>query len=159
MTTDPSRTVNIFAVDLNSVTGATSLRHLFAASPADTPFGRFRQIVGKRAGVLFEGLAVKGVTRELMVRLEDGTNLNHAPVPSGPVTANGLIAGQYVAPLGEIIFPENKLGGDPLVPNNFECVAFLQLGSGPFESGSPAVGRLAPWPGGAAAPAAVTCGP
>ncbi len=159
MTTDPSRTVNIYAVDVNPVSGTTSLRRLFFTSPGDAPFGRFRHIVGKRAGVLFEGLAIKGVTRELMVRLEDGTNLTHAQIPSGPTTANGLVAGQYVAPVGEIIFPENKLGGDPLVPNNFECVAFLQAGSGPFESGSPAVGRLAPWPGGTAAPTAVTCGP
>lgn len=159
MTTDPSRAVAIYAVDLNPVTGASSLRRLAITPAQDAPFGRFRHIVGKRAGVLFEGAAVKGVTRELMVRIEDGTNLNHVPVPSGPTTANGLVAGQYVAPVGEIIFPENKLAGDPQVPANFECVAFLQAGSGPFETGSPAVGRLLPWPGGLAAPSTISCGP
>ena len=159
MTTDPSRAVGIYAVDIDPGTGVTSLRRLAITAPGDAPFGRYRHIVGKRAGVLFEGAAVKGVTRELMVRLEDGTNLTHAQVPTGPTTAHGLVAGQYVAPVGEIIFPENKLGGDPLVPANFECVAFLQQGSGPFEGGSPPVGRLSPWPGGVAAPTTVTCGP
>jgi hypothetical protein len=99
------------------------------------------------------------VTRELMVRLDDGTDLNGAPVPVGPLNANGVVAGQYVAPVGEIIFPENKLVGDPLVPANFECVAFLQLGTGPLDGTGPIVGRLSPWPGGAAAPTTLTCGP
>lgn len=157
MTTDPSRAVAIYAIDLNPLSGAPSLRRLAITSPQDVPFGRFRHIVGKRAGVLFQGASVKGVTRELMVRLVDGPD--PVTVPNSPLTANGLVAGQYVAPVGEIIFPENKQGGDPLVPANFECIAFLQLGSGPFESGSPPVGRLSPWPGGATAPSSVTCGP
>ena len=159
ITTDPSRSVGIYAIDVNPVTGNTSLRRLFTSVPANVPFGRFRTIVGKRAGVLFKGAVVKGVTRELMVRLDDGTNLEGQPVPTGPTTANGLVAGQYVAPVGEIIFPENKQGGDPLVPANFECVAFLQLGSGPLEGTGPVVGRLSPWPGGPAAPTALNCGP
>jgi hypothetical protein len=159
MTTDPSRSVVIYAIDVNPVTGAESLRRLALTSPQDAPFGRFRHIVGKRAGVLTSASGLKGVTRELMVRISDGTNLEGQPVPSAPTAANGVVAGQYVAPVGEIIFPENKLAGDPLVPNNFECVAFLQLGSGPLDGTGPVVGRMSPWPGGPAAPTNLFCGP
>jgi len=165
-TTDPSRNVEIYAIDVNPVTGEQLLRLLNVVRPQSVPFGRFRLIVGKRAGILFDRNSVpKGATRELMVHIAntDGSTLDGEPVPTKPKIAHGLIAGQYVAPVGEYIFPENTVHGDPLVPNNFECVAFLQLGSGPLNTNdrtnpTPIVARLSPWPG-PTAKIEVDCGP
>ena len=42
--------------------------------------------------------------------------------------ANGLYAGQYLAPVGEFIFPENVKAGDPVVPNNLWDLSFLYYG-------------------------------
>jgi hypothetical protein len=58
-----------------------------------------------------------------------------------PVThANGLVAGQYLAPVFEYIFPEGVKPGDPVVPNDFWHLPFLVNGEGP------GVGPLAPTP-------------
>ncbi len=95
-------------------------------------------------------------------RVADGPALDGQPVPDGPLFAHGLVAGQYVAPFGEFIFPENKLIGDPILPDNFECLPFLLLGSGPLvttvQTGGPLVGPLDPWPDVGLAPGAVSCG-
>ena len=45
--------------------------------------------------------------------------------------ANGLNTGQYVAPVFNIIFPENVVAGDPIVPNDFWDYNFLVSGEGP----------------------------
>lgn len=159
-TTDPSRNVELYAIDVNPVTGAETLRLLNVVRPQSVPFGRFRLTVGKRAGILFDAAGnVKGATRELMARVQNGPSLQGQPVPE-PVPPAVQVAGQYVAPVGEYIFPENTVLGDPLVPNNFECLAFLQLGSGPLTTNGhsgPVVSRLAPWPGPFAAPGPVNC--
>jgi hypothetical protein len=63
------------------------------------------------------------------------------------VTTNGLLAGQYQAPIFEFLFPENAGVGNPIVPNNFEDFPFLALGSGPLNGAGPIVGQLNPWPG------------
>ena len=74
-----------------------------------------------------------------------------APVVGAPVgttakclerapAANGLFSGQYLAPVGEYIFPENVVAGDPLVPFNFWNLGFLMNGEGP------GTGRLQPTP-------------
>jgi hypothetical protein len=69
----------------------------------------------------------------------------------------------YYAPVGEYLFPENDMPGDPLVPFNFECLAFAQQGTGPLTTNGrvtgPVAGRLSPWPGAADAPTSVFCGP
>ncbi|MGF6199038.1 hypothetical protein [Pseudomonas laurylsulfatiphila] len=44
--------------------------------------------------------------------------------------ANGLIAGQYVAPVFEFIFPEGVKPGDPVVPNDFWHLPFIRNGEG-----------------------------
>jgi hypothetical protein len=44
--------------------------------------------------------------------------------------ANGLYTGQYFAPVGEYIFPENVVAGDRLVPFNFWSLNFLASGEG-----------------------------
>jgi hypothetical protein len=129
-----------------------------------SPLGRFRHILGARANALFDSADnLKGATRELMARVAASPNLDGDPVPDAPLFAHGLVAGQYVAPFGEFIFTENKVIGDPILPNNFDCLPFLLLGSGPLttivDTGGPNVGPLNPWPDIIPAPAAVQCGP
>jgi hypothetical protein len=53
--------------------------------------------------------------------------------------ANGLMAGQYSAPVFEYIFPEGTKPGDPVVPNDFWHLPFLRFGDG-------MVGPLIPTP-------------
>jgi hypothetical protein len=62
-----------------------------------------------------------------------------ACVAAAPVVANGLVAGQYAAPVFEYIFPENVKPGDPIVPNDFWHLPFIRNGEGD-------VGPLAPSP-------------
>ncbi|WP_143515912.1 hypothetical protein [Pseudomonas sp. R37(2017)] len=58
--------------------------------------------------------------------------------------ANGLVAGQYVAPVFEFIFPEGVKPGDPVVPNDFWHLPFIRNGEGANTPGG--VGPLAPTP-------------
>src|SRR5262249_37734337 len=81
--------------------------------------------------------------RELRVRNTTGT--------VGTPTPNGLLAGEYTAPIFEFLFSEPAPAGgiDPL-PANFWDLQFLAQGSGPYtgrlgQSGT--LGQLSPWPG------------
>ena len=64
------------------------------------------------------------------------------------VSGNGLLYGQYQAPILEYLFPENQ-PGTPVPANNFEAFPFLTKGSGPLPGGlaTDIVGQLSPWPG------------
>jgi len=58
------------------------------------------------------------------------TTINQAALDAcfanAPTFANGLKAGQYVAPVFEYIFPENVKPGDVLVPNDLWHLPFLR---------------------------------
>ena len=160
--TDPSRDLNIYAIDVNPATGAKTLRFLGKPNKRQGALGRYRLILGRNAGALKVGGVTLGAPRELIITFDkgDGTNFNGLPAPTGPLAANGLVWGQFTAPVGEYLFPENIVMGEPRIPNNFECLSFLQLGSGPLTTRGltgPNVGRLTPWPGAAAGPSAVVC--
>ncbi len=163
VTTDPSRSIELYAIDVDSA--GNSMLRLFNTVPAQpAPLGRFRHILGARANALFDkNNVLKGASRELMARVATSPNIDGSPVPDAPVFAHGLVAGQYIAPFGEFIFTENKVIGDPILPNNFDCLPFLLKGSGPLtttaETGGPNVGPLNPWPDIIPAPASVNCGP
>jgi hypothetical protein len=62
--------------------------------------------------------------------------------------ANGLQAGQYIAPVFEYIFPENVKPGDGLVPFDFWHLPFLRFGEGATTQSAigPSVGPLEPAP-------------
>jgi hypothetical protein len=172
VTTDPSRDVELYAIDVDP--DGNSILRIFNTVPVQpAPLGRFRHILGARANALFDSAGnLKGATRELMARVvasAESDNLDGDPLPTGPVVAHGLVAGQYVAPFGEFIFTENKVIGDPILPNNFDCLPFLLLGSGKLTTivdsdglnvgPPPNVRSLDPWPDIIPAPAAVNCGP
>jgi hypothetical protein len=59
---------------------------------------------------------------------------------AAPVVANGLVAGQYSAPVFEYIFPENVKAGDVPIPYDTWQLPFLVNG----ESGAPALNPT-PW--------------
>jgi len=59
--------------------------------------------------------------------------------------ANGLTAGQYLAPDFAFIFPENAKPGQPIVPNDFWHMGFLRNGEGTSAVG-PSTGPLTPSP-------------
>lgn len=164
VTTDPSRSIELYAIDVDAATGDTTLRIFNTVPTEPNPLGRFRLILGQRANALFikDTDVLVGAPRELMVRVARGPDLDGQPVPEAPLFAHGLVAGQYVAPFGEFIFTENKVIGDPILPNNFDCLPFLLFGSGPLTTTGPTgpvVGPLNPWPDIIPAPVDVSCGP
>ncbi len=149
--TDPSRTVNIYALDILP-TQTPKVRLLHSTAKVQAVFGRFRWITGKQAGTLFDATGtVRGATRELMARIDssgvlaDGTSI---PSPPAPSIANGLTPGVYIAPVGEYIFPEpTGVQGRSLPALNFQCLAFLVNGWALPDEGSPNIPPLSPWPG------------
>jgi len=133
-TSDPTRLIDIYALDINPCTGVATERLLGITDPGAQPVrGRFRFVLN---GGLFAP-----PTRDMLVRSRTGVLRN---------VANGLDAGQYRLPDFTFIFPENFTLGDPIIPNNFQDLPFLAQGSGPLGgpgSGGPIVGQLDPWPG------------
>ncbi|MBX3123030.1 MAG: hypothetical protein KF854_08120 [Nitrospira sp.] len=148
-TTDPSRRVSIYAVDVVPG-GVPKVRLLHSTEKDQAVFGRFRYVPPLTAATLFDFNGnLKGATRELMVRIDDPAPLSDgSDVPSAPKAAHGLTAGIYVAPVGEYIFPEPtgvQGGAQPAL--NFQCLAFLANGWALPDSGLPNIPRLTPWPG------------
>jgi hypothetical protein len=56
------------------------------------------------------------------------TTLDNCFASHQTLVANGLVAGQYSAPVFEYIFPENTKPGDPIVPNDLWHLPFLVNG-------------------------------
>lgn len=153
--TDPSKAVDVFAVDfLSTGTGVERSPALLSVGPMNRPpFGRWR-LVRDRSNFL-------PPPREIRVRV--------AGIPPGQVSvatvANGLIPGEFSAPVAEYIFPEGTVFGQPEVPLNFENLCFLLKGTGPLTTlgrGStappgPPVLVLSPWPNSGHIQPQVTC--
>lgn len=168
--TDPSAIVDIFAMDVDQLTGVTNDRLLANSNPAGPP------VIGR---VKFQPAAgaYPPATRNMRIVSRALCNSNtlpcYYPQAGGlnPITgeefspaeeaANGLKYGQYNAPNFEFIFPENLSLGDQIVPNNLQDLAFLYCGSGPLTTptapatGAPVVGPLNPSPWAAPMPAPV----
>jgi hypothetical protein len=165
-TTDSSQLVDIFAVDVNPVTGIPSHRFYVTADPFGPPVAAIK---GRARVRSFIGNFLPP-TREMAV--SSRTLTGGAPVdgvlPTMALTANGLKAGYYKAPTFAFILPENLGLGNPQVPIPFEEFPFVVNGFGPYApSGITAastaqattvVGQLTPWPGTNAPPAGNTIG-
>lgn len=149
--------IGVYALDslpTDAVAGVRRSRKLVSAQRVQAPFGRFRFEIAKAPALLPNGF---GATREILVRIDDpkplmdGTIIPDKTNSPGLVKANGLIAGQYFAPVGEYLFPEGLVMGAPPPPANFQCLSFLTIGW--TVVGLPPIAQLAPWPGAATPPA------
>ncbi len=90
----------------------------------------------------------------------DGTANPASQIPGTPSarrSANGIFYGQYHAPIGEYIFPEN-VPGQPIPENNFNTLDFLAYGGYQSFTGVQA-GVLNPWPSNVPAPQRVCATP
>jgi hypothetical protein len=158
-TTDPTNLVDLFALDQDPVTGVVSERHLSTQSAmATAQLGRFR-MAGNFGGVFLPPTRMyRAVSRTLCADTTGPYSTCHLEGngdPSRHTFANGLIAGSYSLPNFDFIFAENLAFGQPVVPNNFQDLAFLYCGSGPLDgpgTQSPVVGQLDPAPWGAPMP-------
>ena len=138
-TTDFSAPVILSAVDVNACTGEAvdrvwTVQGVDPGAPTGAVAGRWRFVP---AAPLFDlkGFPFLPPTREVHAVSMSGTTL----------TMNGLSAGEYTSPIGEFILPENRDIGTPIVPGNFETMAFLAQGSGLRDGAF--TGQLSPWPG------------
>jgi hypothetical protein len=165
-TTDSTQLVDIFAVDVNPVTGIPSHRFYVTADPSGPPVAAVKNRARIRT---FIGNFLPP-TREMAVStraLTGGVPVDTV-LPTMALTANGLKAGYYKAPTFAFILPENFAIGNPQVPIPFEEFPFVVNGFGPYApSGITAastaqaavtVGQLNPWPGLNAPTAANTVG-
>ena len=164
-TTDVQTPVDIYYVDVDSVTGAAHSRWVSPyeltgeCNPAVLPMpancygisgGITTQFTGpspERARVRTPkapALLLSQPPRNVRVAVRSlcvpqlnaaGTALDQAALDAcfanAPLQANGLVAGQYAAPVFEYIFPENVRPGDLLVPLDFWHLPFLRNGEGP----------------------------
>ncbi len=174
MMTDPSRNVHIYGIDTDAITGATTDRNygtigVDPGPPNGAVKGRWRF---RPPCLTFGSVPTKPQTQCVMnadntflpVTREMRSVIEGAWVPGQTTTAaNGLIYGQYHAPIFLYIFPEN-VPGSPIVPNNFNTIPFLTDG-GYTTGGGTIVHQLNPWPdtiipqGGCQAPTVNTGGP
>ncbi|MBZ5490875.1 MAG: hypothetical protein LAO76_08090 [Acidobacteriia bacterium] len=174
--TDTSRVVHLYGIDLNPSTGAPSDRDwgTIGVDPgptigAATGRWRYRPPCGLTVPTPsnFKDCTPPPSNSYLPPTREVRAVVEGAWTPGGPQTtyANGIIAGQYHAPMADYRFPEN-LPGKPVVENNFNSIPFLAAG-GYTSSAGTLVKVLDPWPSSTppppppctVAPVAVTGGP
>ena len=136
--TDTSRVVHLYGIDLNPATGATSDRDWGTigvdpgpAKGAATGRWRYRPPCGLTVPdpTNFKDCTGPPTNSYLPPTREVRAVVEGAWTPAGPQTtyANGIIAGQYHAPMADYRFPEN-LPGKPVVENNFNSIPFLSAG-------------------------------
>lgn len=139
-TTDPSRRVEVFLID---VAGSNETERLLTTlTPSSVAqIGRIRITLPAKANFL-------PITRDVRIRIEGHTSVK---------VLNGLDSGQYTAPVSEYIYPENTRFGKPRFPVSvpFENFCFLKNGGGLLgtlgrdtlpDASRPLIGRLSPFP-------------
>jgi hypothetical protein len=136
------------SVDPGPPTGAAKGRWRFR--PPCDPFGTVEAKPDKQC-VMNQANTFLPPTREVRAVIgasADGTKAAAFVAPitvASPTTANGIVYGQYHAPIGEYIFPEQLPGMAPIPENNFNTMPFLAAG-GYTSAGGTIVGQLNPWP-------------
>ena len=136
-TTDPSRPINITAVDTDCNGVAVDRVPFWVTGLAPDPGPPAGAVLG-RYRFTPNGGAFLPPAREVRVSISGATR---------PFVANGIVAGQYRAPDFTFIFPENLGIGNPPVPLNLQDFVWLVNGIGPWDETN-VVTQLAPWPGG-----------
>jgi hypothetical protein len=138
-TTDRSRLVDAFAIDVNPCTGQESERLIATINPAT-------QVAVDRYRLFVLSADYLPLFRETHVKIHGATNT---------ISANGLTNGQYRIPNTEFIFGENLNGGDPQIPNNLQDFPFLARG---WFDGVQPVPAITPFPMSPAPPPVVCTG-
>ena len=139
-TTDISRRVEVFLVDVNGPAETERLLTTLSPSPV-AQIGRIRITLPAKANFL-------PITRDVRIRIEGHTSVK---------VAGGLDSGQYTAPVSEYIYPENTRFGRPRFPVSvpFENFCFLKNGGGLLgtlgrdglpDASRPLIGPLLPFP-------------
>jgi len=137
--TDSTSLVDIYAVDVNPVTGVETNRLLGTVLPepglagGKGNKGRFRFDIGK-GNFQPTTRTYRVMTRHGQIQLGNQIGLKGAPLA-------GLRSGQYTAPMFTFQFAD-AAPGFPVMPNNFNNMPFLFQGEG----GNPSVGPLVPFP-------------
>src|SRR6476661_61546 len=154
------RIIHLYGIDLDPTTGATSDRDFgtigvdpgpenglgavkgrWRFRPPCLPFGSAPARPDKQCVMNSSGTFLPP-PREMRAVIQGAFT---APITAAsPRAANGIVYGQYHAPILEYIFPEN-VPGAPIVENNFNNIDFLAHGG--YTSGpGTLVGQLNPWP-------------
>ncbi len=147
--TDTSRPVSLFGIDVDGCSAATSDRDwglvaVDVGPPTGAVKGRWR-FRPPNGGLLLMPASGTFLPPTRMMRAV--LNFAYPPGIAAPViSGNGLITGQYAAPIFTFIFPENLAIGNPPVPANFNEFPFLANGTWGFLPGLN-VGQLIPFPG------------
>ena len=180
MTTDETRQIHVYGVDINPNTGrrptATGARSCpiparptapcaaagASARRAPPPSRRRRRARRRPSGQFIPPTREVRAVVEGLQQFQPGTiipnpNSQVPGTPSAKTAANGIFYGQYHAPIGEYIFPEN-VPGTPIPENNFNTIPFLAFGGYQSLTGVQA-GVLDPWPSNVPAPAFVCATP
>jgi hypothetical protein len=138
--TDSTQLVDIFAADIDPVSGRETDRLLgtvlpepgFQGNPPRGNKGRFRFEVGKGN--------FGNRTRVYLAQSHHG--MVQVPNQHGKIKPkSGLISGQYHAPMFVFQFADAP-PGFPIIPQNFDSMPFLTQGEG----GNPSAGPLVPFP-------------
>jgi len=143
-TTDPSRTIDILALDTDCNGHITERPWATQLLSDPVVFGRFRF---RPNGGLFLPPA-----REVHVYISSPVTGRAAQM----TVANGLISGQYHAPNFKFDFPAFAMLGEPPAMFNFDDFPWLVNGIGPRNNGTAVVGQLNPWPNTTAPPTTCT---
>jgi hypothetical protein len=180
MSTDETRLIRLYGVDINPKTGATSDREWGTIMPDPGPPGgavrgrwRFRPpctatVATQKACTPPAGGQFIPPTREVRAVIDGDSQFKPGTIEANPnsqvpgtpgaqTAANGIFYGQYHAPIGEYIFPEN-VPGTPVPENNFNTIPFLAYGGYQSLTGVQA-GVLNPWPSDVAPPPVVCATP
>ncbi|KAK3364573.1 hypothetical protein B0T25DRAFT_493465 [Lasiosphaeria hispida] len=128
-TSDPSVTTSIQAIDLDPCTGEESFRSIGVAQNRIEGGGRNKWLLR------MDGTQRLAYTREYRAVASNGV----------VETRNGILAGQYIAPILEWIQPELlEPGHEPLI-HEFDAMTHLTQGVGPDADGN-IWGPLSPFP-------------
>jgi hypothetical protein len=159
--TDSTQLVDIVSIDIDPGSGAETCRILGTVLPEPGVFqgviakgnkGRFRFEVGKgNFQPVTRVYAAYSYHGQLQLPNQTGTIVpppspqicvdKDAPAPILHHGGNGLLSGQYHAPMFTFIFPDAP-PGYPSIPNNANDIPFLVQGEG----GNPSSGPLDPFP-------------
>ncbi|KAK4672062.1 hypothetical protein QC764_611180 [Podospora pseudoanserina] len=128
-TSDPSVTVSISAIDIDPCTGHETYRSIGVGQARPEEGGRNKWLAR------IDGTTPSIYTREYRMVASSGT----------VVTRNGIVAGEYVAPILEWIQPELLVPGIEPIINEYAAMSHLTRGVGPDEDGN-IFGPLDPFP-------------